>query len=1652
MRIIIFFIFLVSLSFLQAEWIELHNRASADLFEHRSDSLNEIEINFYLDGFEQEQITVKEESYTRISHPTEGKFMQEGKPDLPCFTRLFAIPDDGTVQFQINSIQQEVWEDIVIFPLQEGFSDSKEYSISQIDRSFYEGNDVFPIELVEIGSPVIMRDIRMVSVTINPFRYDPADRALNVITDLELTVTTDTSERGENPRNSARRLSRIFEPIYKSSIQNYEELLSNRDNVYQYPCYLFIYPNVANLLDNLQYLADWKKQMGYEVHLASTSETGVTNTSIKSYIQNAYDNWENPPEFVCFIGDANGSIVIPTFFESSGEGDNPYGMLEGNDILADVILGRISISSLNELQTYIAKVLNYEKTPYLGNTDWFSRAVLVGDPSSSGPSTIYVNQFIREMIEFYNPNFDFYEYYSGNYSGGMSSSLNNGVTYLNYRGYIGMSGFGNSQINSLNNGFMLPYAVFLTCDTGTFASTYSIARSEAFIRAGTPSQPKGAIAAVGTATSSTHTAFNNAVDTGLFYGIFVDKIYHPGGALQRGKLHLYNSFPNNPNGWVNKFNHWNTLMGDPGVQLWTGQPQPLTVTYNSQVNIGSNFLEVTITDNAGVPVENAWVCALLEGVFFERDYTDAQGCVLLPIEPSNIGTADLTVTAHNFIPHLGSFNVIQSDTFVNVNNYIIDDDNNGTSSGNGDGQINPGESIELKVGLKNFGSLTANDVTAVISSDTPFITITDDEVTFGNIGAGNTNYSVDDFDFDVASNVVGGSEIRLDMQIEDNGGNQWQDHIFLVVQGANLHVQSYLIDDNNNILDPGDTVDLIVTLFNTGSVIASGLEGMLSCSNQFVSLNDSLAVFENISSGQTGNNSGDAFNISLDVHAISGMQIPFNILLTNANGFEQTVSFLIDVGTVTSSDPLGPDAYGYYAYDSTDETYDQVPMYNWIEIDPAYGGSGTMINLYDTGDGGDVADVNLPFSFNFYGVNYDLISVCSNGWIAPGGSSQASYMNSQIPAAQGPSPMIAPFWDDLKMAGGHVYYYHDLMEHAFIIQWSRVQTDFTNSLQNFQVLIYDPAVYPTTSGDAIIVFQYDTVNNTSSGNYGGYPMQHGQYATVGLEDHTCTRGLEYTFNNTYPAAAAPLQNGLAIKFTTEGGGAQAPPVLSLNPISFDFVLAPGSSDTQILEITNEGEANLIYSIEKSYVGYSEETGRGHGGPDDFGHQWFDSDEPNGPQYNWRDITGIATQVTFGSSNTGTDLIPIGFDFYFYGTYYSDFRINPNGWIGFGEDNEESNNLSLPHPWAPKPAIMPFWDDLDPLSGGSVFYYSTADSLVVWFNDVEHSAGNYSGTYDFQLLLYTNGDILFQYRNMSGDTNSATIGIQNENASDALQVTYNGNFVQNEFAVMIKKIVDWLQLYPSYGYIEQGQTEQISIEVSAEELIPDHFTCYLIITTNDVGNPVVSVPVNLQVSSEFPQIEVSVDLIDFGEIAVGQQAVEILTISNVGNAALDISDLTFSNDAFSTDTTSLTILPETSEELNIFFNPTQTGFYEAFLTIFSNDFIHPEMEIELWGEGTQTGNDDIPEFVTAVQQNYPNPFNPNTTIEFSLAETGNVSLIVYNIKGKKVKTLVNGILEPQNYSVSWNSVDDDGKQLSSGVYLYSFKTENISKMMKMLLIK
>jgi hypothetical protein len=92
------------------------------------------------------------------------------------------------------------------------------------------------------------------------------------------------------------------------------------------------------------------------------------------------------------------------------------------------------------------------------------------------------------------------------------------------------------------------------------------------------------------------------------------------------------------------------------------------------------------------------------------------------------------------------------------------------------------------------------------------------------------------------------------------------------------------------------------------------------------------------------------------------------------------------------------------------------------------------------------------------------------------------------------------------------------------------------------------------------------------------------------------------------------------------------------------------------------------------------------------------------------------------------------------------------------------------------------------------------------------------------------------------------------------------------------------------------------------------------------------------------------------------------------------------------------------------------------------------------------------FTYSLEQNYPNPFNPETTIQYSLAKPGHVTLTVYNLMGQKVKTLIDKSQPAGKYNASWNGRNDQGNPVTTGVYFYRINSGDFNRVKKLLLLK
>ena len=88
----------------------------------------------------------------------------------------------------------------------------------------------------------------------------------------------------------------------------------------------------------------------------------------------------------------------------------------------------------------------------------------------------------------------------------------------------------------------------------------------------------------------------------------------------------------------------------------------------------------------------------------------------------------------------------------------------------------------------------------------------------------------------------------------------------------------------------------------------------------------------------------------------------------------------------------------------------------------------------------------------------------------------------------------------------------------------------------------------------------------------------------------------------------------------------------------------------------------------------------------------------------------------------------------------------------------------------------------------------------------------------------------------------------------------------------------------------------------------------------------------------------------------------------------------------------------------------------------------------------------------LDQNYPNPFNPSTTINYSIQESGNVIIKIYDSLGKQIRILVNETKNSGEYRTIWDGRDDNGKVVSSGVYFYQIQVGQFIQAKKMIMLR
>ena len=792
-----------------------------------------MQLEFGLENITLDVVTIDGVTYQKISTQCPLHTEKPGWAELPYITTALQLADRKN--YDLKFIGGEYTEFRLVEPLLPSrgviYRDQDPASVpyvidpeSAIDR-FYPGTET------EMVDPYIIKDVRGTTVMAYPFQYNAAKKLLRVYHTMTIQLV-ENSEPAVNPLfNSQQAPLREMIGVYESAFINYE--VPDEVTIADHGEILVI--TTARDESAIQPYIDWKTEKGYVVH----KEVVATGTNVDDLVQSLYDA-NNNILFVLMVGDWADIKCA----NSGGTPQDPKtGCVVGTDDYFDICIGRLAANSADDVTTQVNKILTYEKEPDMGES-WYEISTGVASNQGTGDDGEYDYEQVQVIFDDKLDPFT-YDEHNGIYdptatSAMVTAALETGTGIINYCGHgsstsWGSSGFSNSDIANLTNGTKLPFIFSVACVNGAYHST------NCFAEAWMNQQGGGA---VGTVMSTINQPwdppmrgqdyFNDMIVGGYDYdahpgqnGISTTEGRHSFGSIVfNGLVLMITESP----GDLETANTW-ILFGDPAMQVRTATPSSLT--YSNNVMLVGTIFETTVYKD-GAPLEGAMV-AISQGGETVSAVSDVSGFVSVANEFLP-GDVQLVITGFNCETIYETIQCIPpTGPYVIFNSYEINDLN-----GNSNGVLEyfDGE-VTLDFSMKNVGVENAVDVGVTISSTDPYVTITDNTENFGTIEAGASVLISEAFAFEVAGDVPEGHSIVFDVVAV--GGETWESVCSIMAYSALLDYGTFEVDDssgnNNGILDPGETADLIVTIANNGSADAFSVFGSLQSTDSHVIVN-----------------------------------------------------------------------------------------------------------------------------------------------------------------------------------------------------------------------------------------------------------------------------------------------------------------------------------------------------------------------------------------------------------------------------------------------------------------------------------------------------------------------------------------------------------------------------------------------------------------------------------------------------------------------------------------------------------------------------------------------------------------------------------------------------------------------------------------------
>ena len=602
---------------------------------------NGITVRFNLTMLETESIFLEEYGNGIIfSIPGAGRAFDFGFPDVPVLRKMVRVPDFGEIDLEIISSESQLLGTCNIPPSQPIRDRSSEHISSlRIDQEFYNGSETYPDIPVEIESVNIIREIRVAWVKFQPVSFNPSTGEVEITTSVTFRISAGPGKGDNELLRSVGGITRSFLPIYEDipGFQNSGNLIDGS--------YVFI--STQEGLDLVEDLIDWKNRKGYQVETGLIPDIGTTPDDIDNWIENAYNTWPNPPEYILIVGD---ETVVPPPEYGGFAADNIYGVI-GSGCVPSIHVGRLTGEDTDDLSYQAWKITEHEMNPYEPADSWFHKGISIGHNDFINNSWEYVEYMMAAGMTvswFCN-------------TGGLpvtiqalSDSLNSGCSMFGICGHgdithIYPPGFSNSDVADLTNGRKLPWMVLVACQTGMFDGYYCF--SEACMSEGTITDPKGAIGVMSPTTNSPIGPADSLAKW-IFEGYFEDEIRHMGAVTDLSKAEVFAYF----GGSATSNNHMHMIFGCPEMDIYYDTSPISLLECDHPDPVFPGAMDITVTSDAQ-PVEGALVAIRIidpdESIWMDSDYSNASGIVSFIVPDFTAGSiANITATSHNKSPYL----------------------------------------------------------------------------------------------------------------------------------------------------------------------------------------------------------------------------------------------------------------------------------------------------------------------------------------------------------------------------------------------------------------------------------------------------------------------------------------------------------------------------------------------------------------------------------------------------------------------------------------------------------------------------------------------------------------------------------------------------------------------------------------------------------------------------------------------------------------------------------------------------------------------------------------------------------------------------------------------------------------------------------------